>query len=218
MKKLFIINIQLAITCFLFAGVVAAQSPSSSDIREAVQQKVAQELANIKQAVAKKGFVGSITANSEGTLTISNLKSQSRTAIVAPDATIRLAGNKEGTTEDLEVDDFVLAMGDVDSTNKMTIKRLLVLAAFVPDKRVTTFGTVTVVTGTTLAIENLANEKWTVRTSSSTTVTTAEDGDTVSAKVADLEEGDKIVILGTPPANTQNTLSASLLHILPSAE
>jgi co-chaperonin GroES (HSP10) len=194
-----------------------AQTPatqSAQQIRDAVQKKVQEQLANIKQAVSKKGFVGNITSKTDAGFVLTNLKNQSRTVNVAADGTIKLLNGKEGTLSDLKTNDFVLAMGDVDSQNKMTAKRLLVLKASEPDKRNAEFGTVTKTSTSTITIENLKKETWTLKTSSTTAVTTVTSGKVAKAKLADVTTGDKIVIVGTP-ATGQNTLTTLTVHILP---
>jgi hypothetical protein len=200
------------ISLLTFVTTVGAQSPTTS-IRDAVQQQVQQELANIKQAVSKKAFVGIITTKTEANITLTNLKNQSRTIIVAPDATIRLTGSKEGTVADLKVNDFSLVMGDVDGQNKMTAKRILVITQSAQDKRQSVFGTVTK-TGSTLTFTNTKNETWTARTATSTGITKVVDGKSTKAVAADIKIGSKIVVLGTT-GTTANTLTALNLHILP---
>lgn len=189
-----------------------AQTPTTS-IRDAVQQQVQQELANIKQSISKKGFVGIINSKSDGTLLMTTLKNQSRTVTVAPDATIRLAGSREGTIADLKANDFIIAMGDVDGQNKMTGKRILVISQSATDTRDTEFGAVSK-TGTTLSFTNSKNETWTARTSASTAMTKVVDGKSAKAVAADIKVGSKIVVLGTT-STTPNALTALAIHILP---
>ncbi len=188
----------------LVVSVVAAQSPSptassSGNIRDAVKQKVSEELANIKQAVAKRAYVGTISAKSDLTLTITNLKNQSRTATVTTDTTIKLTGGKDGTPADLKVGDFIIAMGDVDSNGVLTTKRLLVIAQPEADNRDSVFVTVTKVSASSLTGENLKKEVWTIKLTS-------------AAKAADVKVGSKLVAVGTVSAST---LSASIIALLP---
>ncbi len=200
---------------FLVVGLVIAssaiaQSPSPSTssavIRDAVKQQVDKELANIKQAVAKKAYVGSISNKADLTLTITNLNNQSRTATVTTDTAIKLAGGKDGTPADLKVGDFVIAMGDADSNGVLTTKRLLVVTKSAPDNRAAVFATVTKVTATTITAENLKKEAWTIKLNSSTSYT-----GTTSA--SDIKVGSKLVIAGASGAS--NTLSASIIQLLP---
>ena len=194
----------------LVVSVVAAQTPSPSAtsagvIRDAVKQKVDEELANIKQAVAKKAYVGTIATKSDLTLTITNLKNQTRTATVTTDTTIKLTGGKDGTPADLKVNDFIIAMGDADSNGGLTTKRLLVIAKPAADTRDSIWVTVTKVATGSLTAENAKKETWTIKLASSTKYTG-------TTKAADIKVGSKIVAVG-PVAAT--TLTASLIQLLP---
>ncbi len=189
---------------------VAAQSPSPSatsagTIRDAVKQKVSEELANIKQAVAKRAYVGTISAKSDLTLTITNLKNQSRTATVTTDTTIKLTGGKDGTVADLKVGDFIIAMGDADSNGVLNTKRLLVITQPEADTRDAVFVTVTKVTISSLTAENIKKESWTIKLSSTTKYTGA-------TKATDIKVGSKIIAVGTV---SSSTITANIIHLLP---
>ncbi len=208
----FRIYLVLSFLNLVFAPLSGAQTPSPSatagaqQLRDAVQQKVAQELANLKQAVARKAYVGNISAKSDVSITITNLKNQSRTALVSADTTIKLLAGKDGTPADLKVGNFVIAMGDVDSNGVLTAKRLLVINAPAADRREVVFGTVTKALTSSLTVENKNKETWTVRLSSSTKYT----GNT---KATDIKVGSKIVAAGSVTADT--TLSAGFAHLFP---
>jgi|SRR3989344_2362764 len=199
----------VVIGAFIVAQV-AAQTPSPSvtsagTIRDAVKDQVAKELSNIKQGVAKKAYVGSIASKADLTLTITNLNNQTRTATVTTDTVIKLTGGKDGTPADLKVDDFVIAMGDVDSNGGLTARRLLVITKPAADTRDSTWVTVTKVTTTALTAENTKKESWNIKLSSSTKYTG-------TTKAADIKVGSKIVAVGSV---SQTTLTAGLIQLLP---
>lgn len=178
-SKLFLISL----IC-LISQVGTASVRAQTTIRDAVKEKVAEELATIKQGVAKKAFVGTITAKSDLSLTITNLNNQSRTANLTTDATI-LSGGKEVTIKTIKDNDFVIAMGEVNSQNVMTIKRLLVITKPSTDKRQVVWAKVTKITSTTLTAEDLKANQWTIKLTSDT------------KKPKSLKEGDKVIIVGT---------------------
>lgn len=184
-----------------------AQTPSTT-IRDAVQQQVQQELSAIKQDVAKKGFVGNITAKSDGTVTISNLKNQTRNILVTGETTIKLSGGGEGTPGDLKVNDFIIAMGSVDSTNKMTAARLLVTKQGEADKREAKYGVVTKTTTSSITVGELV-----IKVTSATGYTTVTEGKIAKSKLADIKVGSKIVYVGTP--GTTNAFAATDIHLIP---
>lgn len=206
MRKINIGHIGL-ITLFGLISVqtLHAQTASpSGTILDSVKQKVEAELADIKKGVAKKAFIGTVTTKDSNMLTITTLTNQTRSAAVSTDTVIKLTGNKDGTIADIKVNDFGIFMGDVDSQNAMTVKRVLILPTPPTDKRAVVFGTVTKSQPNTLTIETQKKEIWTVKVSSSTKYTK-------NTKYADVEVGDKILVTGVAATTT---LTASNLHII----
>jgi len=200
-SKLLVIGIWLLVIAATVSPV-ASQTPTSA-IRDSVKNKVAAELAQIRQAVAKKGFVGSISSKSDATITLTTMQNTTRTATVATDTVIKLAGNKDGTPSDLKTGDYVLVMGDVDSQNTMTAKRLLVIGKPPEEKRRVIPGSVTKVSATSLTVQN-AKESWTIRISSSAKYTK-------NTKLSEIKVGDKVIVIGTV-GTTANSLTALLVH------
>jgi hypothetical protein len=196
---------------------VKAQTPatqSAQQIRDAVQKKVQEQLSNIKQAVSRKAFIGNVTSKSETEFVLTNLKNQTRTVTVTGDTVIKLSSGKEGTITDLKTNDFLLAIGDVDSQNKMTGKRILILKQPEADNREIMFANVTKITSSVLTVENAAKETWTIKLSSSTNVTNILDNKVTKTKVTNIEVGDKVVLVGTS-TTSENTLTGRAIHILP---
>lgn len=182
------------IPALLLTATLLAQTPAATD--SAIRQAVKDQVAAIKTAVARKAYVGPISAKSEASITITNLSNQTRTAVVAGDATIKLIAGKEGTFADLKVGDFVIAMGDVDSQGTLAVKRLLVIAKPTPDKRVVLSGRVTDTTTTSFTLETPKKETWTVKYS----------------KVKDLKVSNLVAVVGTAPS--ANNLTAKLVVLL----
>ena len=195
------------ILTLLLTASLLAQTPSStgSAIRDAVKEQVAA----IKTAVAKRAFVGTISAKADATITVTNLTSQSKTAVITGDTVIRLTGGKDGTFADLKVGDFVIAMGDVDSQGTLTAKRLLVIAKPTADKRRALTGRVTDTSSSSLTIETLKKEIITIKVTSNTTITNKN-------KLSDIKVGSRIVAVGLPTL-AESTFTAKLLHLIPSA-
>ena len=180
-----------------------AQSPTPSSIRDAVQKKVTEELAAIKNEVKKRAYLGTISSKSDATITITTLRGATRTATVTPDTTIKLTGGADGTPADLKVGLFTLVMGDADGNGTLTAKRILVISKPVEDKRRAVFGTVTKVTSTTISLK----ENWAIKLSSTTKYT----GKT---KFSDIKVDGKIIAVGT--VTSDRNLTAKLIHLLQS--
>jgi len=195
---------------FLFLGIwslvivapISAQTATPGSIRDAVQKKVAEELNAIKNEAKKRAYLGTISAKSDATITITTLRNTTRTATVTPDTTIKLSGGADGTPADLKTGLFILAMGDADGTGTLTAKRILVIAKPAEDKRRAIFGVVTKVTSSTITLKD-----WTVKLSSTTKYT----GKT---KASDIKVGAKLIIVGT--VTSDKNLTAKLVHLLKS--
>ena len=180
----------------------AAQSATDSAVRQAVKNKVEA----IKTSVAKRAFTGTISAKSDATITITNLKNQPRTAVITGDTTIKLTSGKEGTFADLKVGDFVISMGDVDSENTLTTKRLLVITKPGADKRQAIFGRITDTSASSLTLETLKKNTLSIKTTSTTKFT--------KGKLSDIKVGDHIVIVSTP-GTTATAFTAKVVHAIP---
>ena len=195
------------ILTLLLTASLLAQTPSSTD--SAIRDAVKEQVAAIKTAVAKRAFVGTISAKADATITVTNLKNESKTAVITGDTVIRLTGGKDGTFADLKVGDFVIAMGDVDSQGTLTTKRLLVIAKPTADKRRALTGRVTDTSSSSLTIETLKKEIITIKVTSDTTITNKN-------KLAETKVGSRIVAVGLPTL-AESTFTAKLLHLIPSA-
>ena len=173
----------------------------AKNIRDAVKDKVAEELANIKKAVAKRSFVGTVTDKATLSFTLTNVKDQARTVNVNTETTIKLPGSKDGALEDIKKNDFVIAMGDVDSQNVMTAKRVLVISKPAVDKRKVLFGTVTETGVGKFTLENVKKETWTIKFTSDT------------KKPKTVSKDDKVIVVGTT-SSTENTLTAKVVKAI----
>jgi hypothetical protein len=167
----------------------AEDASTAAQLRDSVKTKVAEELAQIKKAVSKKAFLGTIASKNEASLSISNYLGQNRTALVSTDTAIKLKSGADGTPADLKTGDNILIMGDVDSNGNMTAKRLLVIATPVVDKRTTAYGKVTAA-GASVTVGKL-----TAKLASDTNVTTTKDGKTAKLKTTDIKVGHTVVLI-----------------------
>lgn len=194
----------------IFTPTVSGQTTTpGGTIRDSVKTKVDEQLAQIQKAVAKKAFLGEITVKSDAQLTLITFSGQTRSVTVTPDTVIKLAGSKDGTPADLKVKDYVLVMGDVDSQNTMTAKRLLVVGKPEADKRRAIMGTITKASVSSLTLETAnTKETWTIRLTSTTEYT-------AKTKAADVKVGTRVVTLGTTTGTT--TMNALTIHLVPDA-
>ncbi|MEK7504331.1 MAG: DUF5666 domain-containing protein [Patescibacteria group bacterium] len=166
---------------------------------------MAAEVATIKSSINKRAYVGTIGTKTETGFDLSNLKKETRNVVVTAETTIK-KGATELTLKDLKSGDFVIAMGDADAKNNMTAKRILVIDRGAEDKRKTIIFTVTKTGTTSLGVENLKKETWSVRLSTDTRYS-------IKTKLADLAVGDKIAVIGTT-ASIPSTFNALRIHKL----
>lgn len=194
------------ILSFILSSILLTQvTATPSAVRDAVKEQVAAEVANIAKTKVRRAYVGSIASKTEAGFVLTNHKNESRNITTTAEAVIK-NGAKDLTLKDLKVGDFVIAMGDADSQNNLLAKRILVVAKSPEDKRKTMIFTVIKTTATTLTVENLKKEAWTVKITSDTSFT----GKT---KVTDLVASDKIAVVGST-ASTASTFNALKIHML----
>lgn len=167
----------------------AVPSPTSA-VRDAVQKKVAEELAEIKKNAVKRSFVGEVTAKSDTSITLASSRKQPRTISLLPDTTVKIAG-KETALSDIKVGNFAIVMGDVDAAGAMTAKRILIIDKPTADTRKIVIGAVTKVTSALVNIETAKKESWGIK------ITTDPK----------LVVGDRIMVIGKLSLGT-NTLTS----------
>ncbi len=190
---------------------VSAQSPSptGTTVRDNIREQVAQELNQIKQAISKKAFLGTISAKSDTGITLTSHLNQPKTIIVTTDTTIRLSSGKEGTLADLKTNDYVLVMGNVDGAGVMTAVRLLIVPKPLTENRKTIYGKVTKVSTTSLTIQTEGAKDWIVKLSSSVKYNGKN-------KSTDIKVGSVVVVLGT--STTDLALTAKFVHLFPASQ
>lgn len=194
-------------------------SPSRvEEIREAVKEKVREKLNEVKKG-QKRAFVGEITEITNSTLALKNEKGE-RQAKITDDATIIGKGKQKIEFEDLEIGNFVIAMGYLDENNILQTQRLVVTNKPEVPVREAAFGKVTNISSTeTEKIITVKNEKkdmiYTVEITSKTKITKKIEGKMEQVEFKDIEIDDKLVAVGTPEKNEEKIIIAKIIHIIP---
>lgn len=207
-KYLVILTTLLLIYSTTDLKVFAQSSTPSSTLRDTVKQQVAAEIAQIQQNLTKKAFVGSITAKTDASLTLNTLRSQTRSVNVAPDATIKLSGNKDGTLKDLKIGDLILAMGDADGQNLLTAKRLLVITKPDTDRRQVISGSVTTVSSSSLTINSGSASPTAIKI-------TSDSKYTGKTKISDVKVGSSVIVITTATGEFSSP-TAKRIHLVQS--
>jgi len=207
-KTVFVLSAILSLSLITPVGSFAQDATQgATQLRDSVKQKVTEELTQIKKVLTKKGFIGTVTSYSDGVITLTNLKNQTRTITITADTTIKLISNKEGTPADIKVNDFVIAMGDADAQNNMTLKRILVLSKPNEDRREFYSGTITKASISSITIKTATEER--VLKINSATKYTPKGTDS-----GDLEANAKVLVV-TIPSSTGTDRTATRIHVMP---
>ncbi|MDO8429520.1 MAG: hypothetical protein Q7S88_02730 [Candidatus Daviesbacteria bacterium] len=137
----------------LFSNPVLAQeatksaSPSAqlkAKIR-ALQDDIASKAAQIKHEISKKlqnkAFAGTIKSKSQDSLTVSE---HSGSVIITVNQDTIYGGKTKTTFENLKVEDFIVALGDVDENQVLTARKII--KQTLPTARLGVFGELTSIT------------------------------------------------------------------------
>lgn len=196
--------------------LASAQSPTVTEpgttLREAVKEAVKEQVDSIKQAVAKRSFVGTISKISDLNLTLTTLTGDSRSITMVTDTTVKLISGKEGTLKDIKEGSFVIAMGNIDSAGVLTSKRIVIIAKGLADTRVALYGKATKTAASQLTIETPDKTTLTLKILSDTKFSTKSK--VTAAK--DIKEGFTIVAIAKP-GTTKTTFNLTRLFVIPSA-
>lgn len=238
-QKFSIINYQLSIfifliLCSMLTLPVRAVSPTSTptttpteapqgsieekiqEIREEVKKKVREKIEETKKGM-KAAYVGEVTDITDSTLTLNTSRGE-RSVMVATDTVIIGKGSKKLALKDLEIGNFVLAMGYLADNNLLEAKRIVVSAKPKLIVREVAFGKVTDISPDE-KILTVKNEKknllYTIEVTDKTIITKKADGSVKKVKFTDIAKSDRLVAIGTPTENEEKIIVAKLIHVIP---
>lgn len=221
----------------LIASPAVAQEEATQpgkSIRDNLREKVEEKLIQLSRK--PRSLVGKITEITNSVL-ILDTKAGIKQVKITDETVIVEAGKEARKTikaTDLEVGNFVVAMGYFDTKDSLTAKRILTMADTPLRAKRPVYGLVESIKDGTLvvkhpkkdgstgssALSSLSKDPpqgdtWTVKTSSKTRVTAKVDGKMEKVDVAAVEAGDRIIAIGEPVKNAANTITAKLIHIIP---
>lgn len=213
----------LIISFFVFSSIpeILAQSPTPDEkvkeIREAVKEKVREEIQQTQKG-QKKAFVGEITEISNSTLVL-EARSGEQQAEIDDEATILNIKKSKIEFEDLEIGNYVIAMGYLGENEILQAKRVVVTKEPKTSTRQVVVGRVTDISDDEKII-TVKNEKkgvvYMVEATSKTTITQKLEEDEIEeVKFGQIEEGDWLVTIGTPTENEEKIITAKLIHLVP---
>lgn len=204
MTKLISIIILITIIIFILPPAEAADSTPSADIRaklEELKKEIASKAAKLKQVVNKKlkdkAYVGKIKTKSPTAIT---LATQNGPKIVNINQDSEFAsqgkGKKSPALKTLIEEDYLAALGDVDETDVLTAKKIILLPS--PDTQIKTYlwGQVVAVSDKLVTIKDRNLKNIAVSISGSAKVNT----------------GDFIILTGT--AGKNDIFEADFVHVV----
>jgi hypothetical protein len=208
MKKIFTVLLFLVlITLTTFAALAQETSTDEANsVRDNVQKKV-EEARTIPFA-----YIGTVTDIAEQTIQInkfifSNAKENAgeiQQISVDEENTVFVKITKDTTSvkfSDLAIGDFIIAMGYKNGNGVLEGKRILITTAVEPTTRKAVFGEPSEIAKRSLTLTAPSGKEWAI-----------EFGTTwVGPELSEIEEGDKVMIVGTTEGNT---LDARFLHII----
>ena len=183
------------------------------EIREAVQEKV-QGILEENQQGEKRGYSGPILTIEDLDLTLQT-KEGEKTVKVTTDAALIGQSGKEIELEELKKNLFVVAMGYVNEQAELIVSRLVVQEKPKTTGKEAVNGVITDIS-TEEEILTVKNEKedliFTIEIDKNTEIKKKDDnGKTAKAKFSDLEENDRLFVIGEPTENEHKIITASII-------
>lgn len=223
MKKIVLL---FAIFNLLFTIPVWAQSPTPeeetatppAEIREEIKERVQERIEGIRQAVTKRAFWGSLTEITNSTLVLDSPRGERR-VLTDKETTFVGAAKEEIKFADLEIGNFIIAMGYLNENGTLTAKRVIALKKPPTPtiKRLAVFGKVTDIDEKD-KILTLSHPKtqttFKVQVTGSTIITKKVEGKIKKVVFTEIEIGDRIVAVGTREKEG-GILTAKIIHVIP---
>lgn len=225
MKK--IISLSLIIFCLLLAPMALAQTPTPTpgeeeeeEISPEIKEKVQERIEAIQESgLRKAAYFGTITDVSNSTLTIDSVKGERK---IQTDEETDFIGEKGVAIEleDLEIDDFVIALGYLETDGLLQGKRISVLSEEPEpaEPREAVYGKVADISSEeeVISLSSLKEEiTYEIDVTSKTTIEKKVDEKTEEIDFDEIEIGDRLAAVGTME-NENGTITASVIYLIPS--
>jgi hypothetical protein len=205
---------------------VLSQSPSpepteeEDEISPEIKEKVQERIEAIKETESRKAaYFGTLIDVSNSTLTINSNKGERK--IKTDEETDFL--DEEGQAielDDLEIDDFIIALGYLESDGYLLGRRISVLAEEPEpaEPREAVYGEVADISSVEeiISLSQLKGEMtYEIEVTSKTKIEEKVDEKTEEIDFEDIEIGDRLAAVGTKE-NGNGTITASVIYLIPS--
>ena len=197
----------------------ALSSPIPSPDDERIKEQVQERIENVLQAAdeEKKGaLVGTLKSIANSTLTV---ETESGEAQVKTDDEVIILNPDKDEIElgDLSIGSKIIAMGYTESQTTLNTKRIIVIEEFQAPETEAVFGVVTDISQEekVLTIKHPKNETiYMIEVKSQTTITKKVDEEIEEIDFSDIEEDDRLVVVGIPGENGEKMVTADLIRVV----
>jgi len=203
-----------------------AQTPSPEPVEEEdeispeIKEKVQERIEAIKETGSRKAaYYGTLTDISNSTLTIESEKGERK---IQTDEETELIGenSQEIELEDLEIDDFIIALGFIETDGLLLGKRVTVLSEEPEpaESREAVYGEVADVSQEeeVISLSHLIDETIYEIEIISKTIIQKKTGEKIEEiEFEEIEIGDRLAAVGTK-GNDNGTITASVIYLIPS--
>ncbi len=212
----------LTFNFYLLTATVSAQSatPSSSlkqkikDLQTEIASKASQLKKDISQKLQNRAYVGFIKSKNAHSLT---LATTTGSKIVNLNEYTIYNGEKVTNLNQLIVDDYVVALGDIDETAVLTAKKVIKLPQSAIGNKKIIAGEITAVDENNLIIRTTQNQTITAIISPTTTISAKR----IQLQKRDLKPGYRVVIVVSTPLKTNTQTSnpqARFIYVIATAQ
>lgn len=210
--------------CWSLVTATIAQSPEPSPspdderIKQKVEERIEKVLSTAEQG-QKRALVGILKSIANSTLTIETQGGNFQ-AKVAIDAIILNEDREEIELDDLAIGNNLIAMGYFDNQNVLDAKRVVITEEFQIPETESVFGLVTDISQEekVLTIKHPKSATvYMVDVGTKTKITKRVEGEVKEIKFSDIEENDRLVVIGKPEENEEKIITANLIHVVTGA-
>lgn len=223
-KYLIVIMLLLTIPFTIYAQDTDSENSepgeetATDDIREAVKEKVKERIQNV--TTKSVGIVGAVTQITETVLEMSTLNGE-QTILTNEETTYqRIPGSRTVERSEIVLNQFAIVLGYISSDEEDPTASLIQLIEEpeIPE-HYTVFGLITDINNSSIEIETLGQQSWTLSTSRGTEYTEKTDSNQLEDFTrSDLIEGDAVVAGGVIDEDNDNTIKAFNIHRVPLPE
>jgi hypothetical protein len=191
----------------------AAEPTADPEIKEKVEQRI-QKVLN-SQTGEKKAFVGQVSEIDDYLMIETKTGSveinfDEQTTFVGPE------GEKIQADEIVE-DEYIIAMGILASTDALEASRVVVIEKPEPLEKVSVFGTVSDTSSdgeNILMLKRLKDDEvFEIEVTGKTIINQDQDGEIEKIKFEDINEGGRLIAIGTTENGNDTLLTATLIRV-----